>query len=300
MQFLSKAITRFYRPGIDKSMSTLTVLTWNVWFDKFRQVERNSAIFSHCLSLQPDVICFQEVTPSFVELMQSSGLLDLYDCSINGHERSVIPYGVMSLAKKSMSASFSFHKFESKMYRQLLVTSFCAGGQSFAVGNVHLESLNSRPRRTAQLHVSGEVLRQYDNYLLCGDFNFCSYQNYGGSTEDLENDTLRQILPDMGDLWEVIHGQDNAFYTFNGQENRLVADRDELMRYDRICFHFKDNGVSGPTMLPSSVVNMNQPIVDKDGSPVKVEAIGGSYNLYPSDHYGILGHFTVPSLEQES
>jgi exonuclease III len=279
--------------SVEVSLPTLSLMSWNVWFDKFQQSTRYSEIFRLVLVMQPDIVCFQEATPTFIQMLVLSGLLEHYDCSDNGNGQTVIPYGVVSLARKHLHARFFYVDFPSRMFRKLLVTHLTlTGGQRLAVGNVHLESLANRRVREAQLRIASEILKSFEHSLLCGDFNFCSYQNYDGSI-DLENYNLSQILPYMRDLWPTLYGTEEEQYTFDGAVNRLVADKEERMRYDRICFFSTDERFRPDFMqvLDQPVCYQGQPdCLSVDGFAV-AETLGGSYPIFPSDHYGLFGRF---------
>jgi hypothetical protein len=121
---------------------------------------------------------------------------------------------------------------------------------AFAVGTVHLESLNKAPLRRRQFEISISALREYKNAVLCGDFNFCSHRNYSGVGK-LENDCIEECAPDYVDVWPALRGVDPG-YTFNSDINRNIH-QTEMMRYDRIIF--KSGGESGNHFEPSNVGN---------------------------------------------
>ncbi len=229
-------------------MSRLSVLTWNVWFDQLEQRVRYNAICSICQEIQPDVICFQEVIPYFVEVVRNTKyLMDNYTCSdslMNG--KTIEPYGVMTLCKKKFeSVQYSFHEFPTIYARKLLVADVVLpNGEHFAVGNVHLESLNNHPTRELQLAISYNVLSKFQHALLCGDFNFCSLNNFNGRGP-LENDSLVRLMPNYKDVWVELkqsgvepnmQSADYCGYTFDTSANPMIGERDERMRYDRVVY----------------------------------------------------------------
>lgn len=280
--------------AIEASLPTLSVMTWNVWFDKFRQAARYSEMFRMVIELQPDFVCFQEATATFAHMLVESGLLEHYDCSDNGHGGTVCPYGVVSLARKHLHARFAFVEVPSRMHRKLLLTHVTlTGGQRLAVGNIHLESLANRKMREAQLRICSEALSHFEHSLLCGDFNFCSYRNYDGS-QDLENQNIEKLLPTMNDLWPTLYGAQEPCYTFDGNTNRLVTDENERMRYDRICFRFFEDRFRPQYMevLNKPVRFVGQDSCHSENGFVVVETMAGKYFLFPSDHFGLFGLFT--------
>jgi endonuclease/exonuclease/phosphatase family metal-dependent hydrolase len=281
------------------SQKTVSVLTWNVWFDLYKQSERYNDILRVCDHYKPDVICFQEVTQNFMKFLLQHNIMKDYDCSDNGSCSTIGRYGVLSLAKKSLSPSFEFSSFPTHMGRKLLVTKFSVQNEMFAVGNVHLESLNSQELREQQLGIAAQVLRHYPHYMLCGDFNFCSYRNYDLEKPILENLSLKTIIPEFEDVWEKLQGNEPV-YTFNGKKNRLVSDSSECMRYDRICSYF-----SNPNYRPVSIEMLDQPVMVPAPSssdqliPLVASSITGEYFVYPSDHFGLFAVFKT-SEEDDS
>ena len=44
----------------------VSLTSWNVWFDKWEREKRNQALLEELGRRDPDICCFQEVTPPFV------------------------------------------------------------------------------------------------------------------------------------------------------------------------------------------------------------------------------------------
>lgn len=289
-------------------LQALSVLTWNVWFDQFERAARYTAILRICQCLRPDVICFQEVTPGFIHYVKASTILQDYTCSDDMSASSVLPYGVMTLARKELRASFHFIPFPSMMSRKLLIADIPDWRGHIQVGNVHLESLANHPTREAQLQICADRMRDHapSLYVLCGDFNFCSYRNFYGDEEVLENASLGRILPEARDSWLDLHDPvEDPGITFDGPTNRLVSNPKERMRYDRIVHCSK-----GEAWKPLSVnVIGNAPILDSSSegegegagnamSPPRPKVLRGllgreSVEVYPSDHFGLFARFAL-------
>ena len=169
----------------------ISLLSWNIWFGSQAFSKRCEAIVNACETLNPDVICLQEVTPEFchhlLRILPTSPWLRTYDSSdSNFIGKSVEPYGVMILCKKELNPSFTFHPLVTTMCRQLLVADipniFSVGEinsgvthPTLKIGTVHLESLYYHSVREQQLEVCAAVLAAHPS-ILCGDFNFCSYR----------------------------------------------------------------------------------------------------------------------------
>jgi exonuclease III len=104
----------------------LSVLTWNVWFDQLSRSKRYTEILDVCDALRPDIVCFQEVTPVFMDIYSKHKLGDVYDNSGTCWGEGRFPYGVVSLCKKEMQPRFRFFELISDMNRNLLTT--CVDG----------------------------------------------------------------------------------------------------------------------------------------------------------------------------
>ncbi len=108
-----------------KTVSSLKIITWNIWFEEFEQVIRYQEILSICSSHLPDIICFQEVTIPFLHILAKWEELKEYCCS-DGEELNGLTlghYGVLTLVKRKYFPTFSFHQFPvTNMGRRLLVS----------------------------------------------------------------------------------------------------------------------------------------------------------------------------------
>ena len=295
------------------SFSSLSVLTWNIWFERFEIQSRYDHILDTIESLRPDVICFQEVIPIFLSKLQNRHrILQEYEPSDPDLEGTTIcVYGVLTLVKKKWRPTFNFYEFPTRMSRKLLLASLHTEennqNSSFCVGNVHLESLNSHSVREAQLKICAEAFKDFANYVLVGDYNFCSYRNYSGEGE-LENNSLHRILPDIVDLWPALHDvASDPGITFYGGFNPLVTNPNERMRYDRICAHLCTNDSNEASWKADQIEMIgNAPIPVKDtptvftclySTPPKTKVLKAPLgrnivDVFPSDHFGLLAKFS--------
>jgi hypothetical protein len=250
-------------------------------------------------------------------MLDASGIRD--DYRLSDHELERYSYGNMILAKKNIDVSFQFISLPSQMGRKLLLAEATwTDGTRVGLGNVHLESLSSRPVREQQLQMCEQILRNYDFSILCGDFNFCSYRNYiETDNEGLENDVLRCIMPDYNDMWPQVHPAEQG-YTFDTQENGMLRlHRHERMRYDRICYRIAEDGRSmklkwaahSVDLLGTSPVSSDVSAVAPEprataepshfSTPPKVSRsvlvqpadAREPVTLFPSDHFGLFGVF---------
>jgi endonuclease/exonuclease/phosphatase family metal-dependent hydrolase len=255
-------------PSTAAAAESLTIVTWNVWFDVFERERRTNHVLSTTQSIQPDVACFQEVTASFVTALGQNSLSESYhvceDVSAVSTSASSIPYGALIMCKKKYAARFSRHELTTLMGRELLVAELqLSQGQRFVVATVHMESLNCHNVRVQQMKEIKRVLSSYydapdrrvasvdavscvafDPIVMCGDFNFCSDSNFGAAPSaayPLENNDLSAIFPDFIDVWRALHvGSGDKGYTYDCIRNGMLRDMgntDPQCRLDRVMMH---------------------------------------------------------------
>lgn len=264
------------------------------------------------------MFCFQEALPPFIDHFRQQAWTQHYqfsdyqgiiayisefndlNCCVDFTGKTVRPYGVFMLVRKTLVPTFAFHDFPTGMDRKLLVADLNLDmGQTFQVGTVHLESLLGNPElRGQQLEISNRVLRASNSAILCGDFNCCSYRNYSKKAPRLENSHLPTRLPGYTDVWEDMYpasvdrdrqlpsteeirtgissGADTIVdpgFTFDSETNPMLHSY-EQMRYDRIMLRSRrwqavDIQILGRDPIVFDILN---------GKPVAV----------PSDHYGLV------------
>lgn len=228
-------------------------------------------------------------------------------------------YGVITLCKKELKPVFNFYDFPSEMNRKLLLTSIY--NNQYHIGNVHLESLSNASVRKEQLLKCSEIFNSLpsSNILVCGDFNFDSYQNYNARlNEPLENNNLLSILPTFVDTWSYLKPISEKGFTYDSVLNSMITKR-ERMRYDRILFNSKSAARDttnyeldrSKSIVPLSIEMIGtNPIyetsdVDVDISkcitPTKQihcsKTSNGSIQLFPSDHFGLYTVFELLVIE---
>lgn len=109
--------------SMDQDLSSFSLLTWNVWFDKKKQTERANEVFKEVEKLSPDFICFQETTKIFLSLVASNQFIrNTYSISdINGE--TFTSYGVVFLWKKNIPVTaIDFFPLPTRMSRKLLIS----------------------------------------------------------------------------------------------------------------------------------------------------------------------------------
>lgn len=172
---------------------SLKFITYNIWFNEYNFEARTKEILKLCEKKDPDVICLQEVTGSFMNLLMNTGFIQ------NNFYISNVPfqlknwYDIVILSKYCCNAYVL--PFLSKMSRKLLyITLFNKENEMIKIGTTHLESMNNIYKRENQLKDAYRVLNQYESIrdeknkilsyqepkwsFLLGDFNMTERDNY--------------------------------------------------------------------------------------------------------------------------
>lgn len=251
--------------------ATLTVATWNVWFDRQYMEQRYGALLRTLLAKAPDVVGLQEVVPALADALRTHKAVSaLYEVSPN----EINSYGCLLLARRALRPQFSELELPTQMGRTLLIANLTAQ-PSTAVATVHLESLDSERVRQEQLAVAERALGGTAHAVLMGDFNFDATRTWGEWRDEdmarkphkLENAGLARLLPHFVDAWPAVRGAEPGL-TFDGANNPYVRDPGERMRYDRV--------------------------MARGLRPVRIELLGepdlslpAEENPVPSDHFGL-------------
>jgi len=244
----------------------LALLTWNVWFDDWCSLDRNLHIFEHCQALAPDVMCFQEATPRFLQMLRRHPLVDEYHISDETQAcTEVKPYGALLLLRRSVwpqRPHFKKYRLSTFMDLSLFLSEVPFEGSIWTFSTVHLESLNNAELRETQLAEIAHVLHgpvSQGPKVLAGDFNFCRHRNFAEilahrhgyslgrspsaealhmqhpSRPDLENAMINRTLGSkFVDAWPALHPEEKG-WTFDSEINTNLHQY-EQMCYDRIVF----------------------------------------------------------------
>ena len=322
MSTFTSNVSRWFDRSPKAQSGPLSLLCWNIWFDRFAYDIRMAMIMQTIADKRPDVICLQEVLPKFVPVLLKQPWATEYDVSDNGTGTSVDPYGVLVLTRKTLKARFNFYELPTKMERQLLTAEIVYNGAIVLIATVHLESRNSQRIREKQLRICQEVFRKYPTVIFCGDFNFCSYSNFSGEGE-LENNCLAEILPLYQDVWPTLHSDEKGYTHLSTTNPSLKT------RYDRIVYQSLEGvfqvtaiSIEGTLNAAEAGVQPTRTATEKElesaAAPVVVDpyatppkpnlplsrlprkddegfSILDLQQVYPSDHYGLLAVFTPPS-----
>jgi tyrosyl-DNA phosphodiesterase 2 len=274
-------------------MSTLRILTWNIWFDSFEYACRMTSVLSIIKESNPDVICLQEVIPKFYEVISASQhqwLLETYSPSadIEINRSSIDPYGTLVLTKRALGPTKSeILPLTTEMNRYLVTTVV----NNICIASVHLESLSTHLTRIKQMNEIKEYLNDYQNVVITGDFNFCSYRNYVVNSEPLNNNDLVQILHEYKDVWAELRSGEMG-YTFDTETNLMLRYKQlEKMRYDRIIYKNMGSMLVVPTQIELVGTESINSALPQNTSVFNTPPTGKI--IFPSDHFGLLSVFNI-------
>ncbi len=195
-------------------------ITWNILFDYHHSTlihtpQRYQAILHTLKSILPDVICLQEVTSNFLNLLlneiwlQENNYYIIIIQSIINSEKDK-SYGQMILTKNFRPRSFSICPLDvsdetaattTKATKELIIARFGLNSKiTIDLVNLHLHSNRSRNSDEKRCRTLENLFKRMNtnNYMLIGDFNF-------GDDDMKEQDMLRRYENDVHDLWKDIY-----------------------------------------------------------------------------------------------
>ncbi|KAH6787766.1 hypothetical protein C2S52_007318 [Perilla frutescens var. hirtella] len=260
-------------------------LSYNVWFREDVEMHKRMRALGNLIDLHsPDVICFQEVTPSFYEIFQKSSWWKGYRCSISNETAVPGAYFCMQLSKLPVK-SYSCKPFHNSiMGRELCVAEVeVLPGTTVVVATSHLESPCPSPptwdqmfskERVVQANEAVRFLDKHENVIFCGDMNW-----------DDKLDGRFPLLDGWVDAWtELRPGEDG--WTYDTKSNKMLSGNRSLQkRLDRFICKLKGLKISKIEMIGRDAIPGVLYIKEKK---VKGQVKELSLPVLPSDHYGLL------------
>lgn len=237
----------------------LSVATFNVWFNELYARQRYQAIADLLSRELPDVMVFQEVTDSAVDVFLAQPWIRsrYYRIAVAGDH--VGNYGMLMLSRLPIRRAI-YTRLPSKLSRGFLTAEFTINGIDQKVASVHLESGKAAQHlRARQLSCLSRAFRNDDNVLLLGDFNM----------RDKENHLLD---PQFQDVWPSLRPEEPGF-TENTSINHMRYDmknKHRHVRFDRVL-------VKGAAWQADDIELLGR------------EPIAPSLpRIFPSDHFGVV------------
>ena len=150
----------------------LTSYTQNIWFSKSDQDERFKEIIKFIEEFLPDFVCLQEFIAEFTTLLlKSEKIVKTYHISQNSGNW----YEVQILSKWPCFVTKLSYSPHTMMARSLLLATTVINGTPITVSTTHFESSAGDEGYTArckQMEIAFSALREHDNVLIMGDFNY--------------------------------------------------------------------------------------------------------------------------------
>ena len=154
--------------------SSLTVMTWNIWFDKTNRSQRTETLLNEVRSYDPDIVALQEVVPESMEIIIAKMHPTYYIIGINPNGFPA-GYDTLILSKFPPIQWDRYNLPNTKMGRNLLLTTLQTPSRQITVGTFHLESVFLPKIKTAEELKESQLKYIYAispmNSILMGDTN---------------------------------------------------------------------------------------------------------------------------------
>lgn len=236
----------------------LVLTTFNVWFDKRHARARYQAIADLLEVDRPDVMVFQEVTETALDVLLGQ------DWIRGGYLRAAVTgrrtgnYGHLLLSRVPISRAV-YVRLPTRASRGVLRAEVDVGGVPLVVGSVHLDSgKSSAGLRKRQLRNVFRDVSRYPDAVLLGDFNMRDHEN-------------ALVVAPFEDVWPRLR-PDEPGYTEDTSINLLRLDstgKERHVRFDRVLVKGSGWRASSIDLLGTEPISPDLP------------------RVFPSDHFGV-------------
>lgn len=262
---------------IEKNNKTLSVLSYNIWFDDYLKQERLHSLIYNIMLLNPDVICLQEVMSDVYNIIKNK--FPEYNFYPKKMDRK---YGCIIMSKHNIKMAKTI-ELTSSMCRNLLIAlievrmeymekdMICCDNKMIVITNCHYESefkknnINKIAQYNETLKYLNDIYYTYGTVIHCADTNITELEEEKYITKD----------ESWKDSWIEAGSDKEDCYTYDYNTNENLQERNIKLRsrIDRIVY--RDNN--------------NLDITD-------FRLIRGD-NLYiqPSDHHGVYVQYDIIS-----
>ncbi len=152
--------------------SLLTVMTWNMWFDKKNRAQRTETLLNEVRCYDPDIVALQEVVQESLNIIIAKMQPTYY---IIGTISPDIGYDTIILSKFPPIEWDRYYLPKTKMGRNLLLTTLQTPTRQITVGTFHLESVFLPKTKEAEDLKESQLKYIYAispiNSILMGDTN---------------------------------------------------------------------------------------------------------------------------------
>ncbi|MCP3658880.1 MAG: hypothetical protein GY830_00590 [Bacteroidetes bacterium] len=242
--------------NIDKHKNIISLITWNVWFEKHMRKERMEKIMEVVHKVSPDFVCFQEVKQDALKvIIENKGRYNL--CGVNTMFKNGYNYDIVILSKLD-SHKIERKKLTTNQGRNQLKCKFEINKNKINLNIItsHIESIfgqKSDKYKNAQIE---SILNEYnknDYFVFLGDMNL------------LERDINPKLPNYVSDAFKAIGPPKSDEFSYNRLENKNLNNEYPPARLDRVYFSNKTLKIKKFQLLKDKI---------KNGKP-------------PSDHFGI-------------
>lgn len=272
-------IQRKAAPGENYGISSLTVISYNIWYHKKDQTTRARNLAKILLNQkhEPDLICLQEVTPRSFKILEQILNQGYFLFEVFGSDEQLPYCNIIAIHRKKLEIvndTMVAYDFKSQMGRKLMVAEVKhrQTGISLMIMNTHLESQQENWKyRKIQMEAINRLIKEgkeYQNFILVGDFNIHHER------EPIE--TLLRLY-NYHDAWDEMGSPQSLKYTYDSQTNPYTQEgqRNKLRsRFDRILYRFLNDRI---VVTKMKLLGVQKPI---------------------SNHYGLLTEFMIKTKNQ--
>jgi endonuclease/exonuclease/phosphatase family metal-dependent hydrolase len=264
---------KFENKYIDNNINDIknfSILTYNVWFDRFNYKNRRDAILEILKQKDASVICLQEVIQPFLEFIKED---DFIKNNYYISDSILGPYNIVMLSKFPLR--FYHLTFPTNQNRYLIIGEIKLKSKeiskSIIFSTSHFESLdkNSDFRRD-QMMRTFKVINEFKNAFLLGDFNI---------DDKINRDEMSNFDSLYTDSWKIWMSKNPKLKEEDGYT--YYEDNNEpKQRLDRILFgNYSDFELQ------------NFEIIGKDKIKTNPNDTSSSVST-PSDHQGLYAEFS--------
>jgi tyrosyl-DNA phosphodiesterase 2 len=242
--------------AVDRDELTLT--TYNIWNDSTHAENRYRTIAELLSAREPDILVFQEVTPTALDVLLGQAWLreNYLRASVVGGDAG--NYGMVLLSRLPV-ARVTYTRLPTRQSRGFLLADLGVNGAAPVVCCLHLDSgKSSRRLRRWQLRRVFGALNPVEDAVLLGDFNMREHENAG-------------IAAPYCDVWPALRPDEDGF-TEDTSINLMrydMKDKHRHVRFDRVL-------LKGDHWAPTHIELLGQEPID-----------AALPRVFPSDHFGV-------------
>jgi endonuclease/exonuclease/phosphatase family metal-dependent hydrolase len=236
----------------------LTITTYNIWNDSKHAEQRYLSIANLLRRRDPDIMVFQEVTPTARDVLLSQDWVrDRYSrAAVVGSDAG--DYGMLLLSRLPLCGA-SYTRLPSRQSRGFLQAELALNGATTTICCIHLDSGKSSARlRGWQLRRIFRALGTTEDAVVLGDFNM----------RDPEN---ARIAAPYRDVWTTLRPDEDG-YTEDTSINLMrydMKDKHRHVRFDRVL-------LKGDRWTATNIELLGREPIAEDLPRV-----------FPSDHFGV-------------